>query len=368
MTNSVTTFTPDWISVPGDTIADLLEERGWTQTEFAKRTGFTRKHVNLLIKGNAPIYEDTALKLERVLGSTARFWLAREAQYRETLARAKERKSLGQDSAWLKQIPLKDMIRFGWVRELKDKGEQVAECLRFFGVASVAVWESQANQPLAAFRLSPTYKERLKKESNFPIAAWLRQGERRATEIVCRPFDKDRFREKLVELRALTNEADPKIFIPKLTTICAEAGVVAVLEPAPKGCPISGATRWLPSGKALLMLSARHKTNDHLWFTFFHEAGHLLLHDRRLAFIEIQGEFDGELEEQANVFARDLLIPPSFASQLATLSCTKVAVRAFAQKIGIAPGIVVGRMQKEDLLDWSYLNDLKIRYRWDHEK
>lgn len=365
---STATFTPDWISAPGETIADLLEERGWTQTELAKRTGFTKKHINLLIKGNAPIYEDTALKLERVLGSTARFWLAREAQYRETLARAKERKSLGQDSAWLKQIPLKDMIRFGWVRELKDKGEQVAECLRFFGVASVPVWESQANQPLAAFRMSPTYKERLKKESNFPIAAWLRQGERRATEIACRPFDKDRFREKLVELRALTNEADPKIFIPKLTTICAEAGVVAVLEPAPKGCPISGATRWLPSGKALLMLSARHKTDDHLWFTFFHEAGHLLLHDKRLAFIEIQGGLDDELEEQANVFARDLLIPPNFASQLAALPNTKIGVSTFAQKIGIAPGIVVGRMQKEKLLDWSYLNGLKISYRWDHEK
>lgn len=368
MTKPATAFTPDWVSVPGDTIADLLEERGWTQAELAKRTGFTKKHINLLIKGNAPIYEDTALKLERVLGGTARFWLARETQYREILARAKERKSLGQDSAWLKQIPLKDMIRFGWIRELKDKGEQVAECLRFFGVASVAVWESQTNQPLAAFRLSATYKKRLKNESNSSIAAWLRQGERRAAAIACRPFDKDRFREKLVELRALTNEADPKIFIPKLTAICAEVGVVAVLEPAPKGCPISGATRWLPSGKALLMLSARHKTNDHLWFTFFHEAGHLLLHDKRLAFIEVQGELDDELEKEADVFACDLLIPRKLTSQLATLPHTKIAVSDFAQKIGIAPGIVVGRMQKEDLLDWSYLNGLKISYRWDHEK
>lgn len=365
MTNTAT-FTPDWISAPGETIADLLEERGWTQTELAKRTGFTKKHINLLIKGSAPIYEDTALKLERVLGSNARFWLAREAQYRETLARRREKESLKRDADWLKRIPLKDMIRFGWVRNFKDKGEQVAECLRFFGMASVEVWESQSSQPLAAFRASTAYKNRIDQKNNASIAAWLRQGERRATEIACLPFDAVRFRRKLAELRALTNEADPEIFVPKLAAICAEVGVAVVLEPAPKGCPISGATRWLTPGKALLMLSARHKTNDHLWFTFFHEAGHLLLHGSKLAFIEVEGELDGKFEEEANSFAADFLISPQQASQLKALPRTKNAVSLFAQQIGIAPGIVVGRMQKEDLLDWSYLNGLKISYRWNH--
>jgi HTH-type transcriptional regulator/antitoxin HigA len=37
----------------------------------------------LLLKGKAPISEETALRLEQVLGSTARFWLNLEAQYRE---------------------------------------------------------------------------------------------------------------------------------------------------------------------------------------------------------------------------------------------------------------------------------------------
>ena len=82
-------FAPDWVAVPGESINDLLEERGWTQADLATRTGFTAKHVNLLLKGKAPITEETALKLERVLGSTARFWLNLEAQYREYLARQK---------------------------------------------------------------------------------------------------------------------------------------------------------------------------------------------------------------------------------------------------------------------------------------
>ena len=66
-------FAPDWVAIPGETIVDLLEERGWSQADLAARTGFTTKHVNLLLKGMAPINEETALRLERVLGSTARF-------------------------------------------------------------------------------------------------------------------------------------------------------------------------------------------------------------------------------------------------------------------------------------------------------
>ena len=87
MIDIVRAFSPDWVSPPGGTVTDLIEERGWTQQELARRLGFTTKHLSLLINGNAPITEDTAVRLERVLGSTMRFWMTREAQYREALAR-----------------------------------------------------------------------------------------------------------------------------------------------------------------------------------------------------------------------------------------------------------------------------------------
>ena len=78
---------PEWASPPGDTISDLMEERDWNKVELAQRLGFTTKHLNQLIKGEASLSEDAALRLECVLGSTARFWLNREAIYRERLAR-----------------------------------------------------------------------------------------------------------------------------------------------------------------------------------------------------------------------------------------------------------------------------------------
>lgn len=217
-------------------------------------------------------------------------------------------------------------------------------------------------KPLAAFRAS----QKCERHSS-SVGAWLRQGERKAEEIRCQEYDKQVFKQTLSTLRELTTEPDPKRFIPKLKENCSKAGVAVVVEPAPKGCPASGATRWLMPEKALLMLSVRHKSNDHFWFSFFHEAGHLLLHGKKLLFIEVEGEFDGKMEDEADEFARDILIPPSVASQLSTLPKTTEAVTRLAKRIGIAPGIVVGRMQKEELLPWTHLNGLKVRYAWTHE-
>ncbi len=358
MTEQVVAFQPDWVSPPGDTIADLLEEKGWTQAEFAQRCGYTTKHVSLLINGKASITEDTALKLERVLGGSARFWLVREAQYRETIARQNEFRALKAQAGWLKQLPLADMIKFGWVRKFTHKGQQVAECLQFFGVSSVDVWRRRYAEPLAAFKASSKFEK-----DGAAVSAWLRYGERRASEIECREFDKDVFKATLQELRSLTPEADPKVFVPRLVERCAAVGVAVVIARAPKGCPVSGATRWLSPDKALLMLSLRHKTNDHLWFAFFHEAGHLLLHGKRMVFLETNG-LDDEHEREADKFASDLLIPSQYAKQLPFIGRTYASVRQFAEAIGVAPAIVVGRMQKEGYLPWNMLNKCKVRYQW----
>ncbi len=164
MADDLKHFSPDWlVPPPGATIADLLEERGWTQTEFALRTDFSPKHVNLLIKGKVAINEEIALKLERVLGGSVGFWLKREARYREALTRQSECSCLKSDTGWLKELPLNDMINFGWVKRFSNQAQQVAECLRFFGVASVDVWKDKWTRDLAAFRSQKLQDRRLDK-------------------------------------------------------------------------------------------------------------------------------------------------------------------------------------------------------------
>lgn len=362
---SLAEFSPDWISAPGETIADLLEERGWTQADFATRTGFTKKHVHLLLQGKAAISEDTAFRLERVLGSGARFWMSLETQYREQLFHREAIASLAQDVGWLKELPLKDMVTFGWVEKAANKTQQVYACLRYYGVASVAAWRVQYEQPVAAYRAA----EKLTRKPA-AVSAWLRQGEREAEKLRCGEYSQEKFESVLQEIRGLTLEYDTAKFVPTLVGKCAQAGVAVVFAPTPNGCPVSGATKWLGPNKALIMLSLRGKTDDKLWFTFFHEAGHLLKHGKRLIFLDILGE-DGlnpEEEEQANVFARDFLINANnYQNFCANRRFTEAEIRKFARQEGISLGIVVGRLQFDHNLSWARLNKLKVSYRWEHE-
>ncbi|MCY4256043.1 MAG: helix-turn-helix domain-containing protein [Gammaproteobacteria bacterium] len=163
MVEVVGKFSPKWVSPPGDTILDLLEERGWPQSEFAERAAYTPKHVSLLVNGKAPITEDTAFRLERVLGGSARFWLSREANYREAIAREDEQASLRGQEKWLREVPLAHMIKCKWVDKTSDKASQVAECLSFFGVASVDAWRRKYEEPvaLAAFKSSSKYEKKI---------------------------------------------------------------------------------------------------------------------------------------------------------------------------------------------------------------
>lgn len=182
----------------------------------------------------------------------------------------------------------------------------------------------------------------------------------------CASFKKQDFKAALHALRSVTNETAPDVFVPELVSRCASNGVVVVFLPAPPGCPASGATRWLAPDKAMLMLSLRYGSNDQMWFTLFHEAGHIFLHGKRLMFIEGLGGLNAEQEQEANRFARDVLIPPTDARRLADLASagrvSKAQVLDFANETGVAPGIVVGRMQREGWLPWSHLNDLKVRF------
>jgi len=83
MTEASRGFSPDWVSPPGETIADLLEQRGWTRAELARRIGGSPKFMDQLIAGLAPLNRQTATQLERVIGGSTGFWLAREAHYRQ---------------------------------------------------------------------------------------------------------------------------------------------------------------------------------------------------------------------------------------------------------------------------------------------
>lgn len=176
------------------------------------------------------------------------------------------------------------------------------------------------------------------------VASWLRQGEKIASEIECERWDRKKFTDELVGIRALTREEDLPKFMPELTKRCAACGVAVVLLRAPKQCKASGAARILAGDKPLLLLSGRHGSDDHFWFTFYHEAGHLVLHSDKSIFVDDLGDDSLSIseEDEANRFAADVLIPEEHQDELLRLTANKIAVMRFARRIGISRGVVVG--------------------------
>ncbi len=365
MSEKLYEFKPDWLHTitPGESILERIQDLGLSKRSFAQNMDCSQKHIYKLIKGQASITGDTALRLEKVLGIPAGFWINLESNYREALAQKAETEALVKEADWLKKLPLKDMIKFKWVEKFANKGEQVKDCLKFYGVSSVSVWHQQQNDYQVAFKSYENFTM-----DEVAIRTWLRAGEIGAIKIDCQPFDKKKLQNALPQLRELTLIDDPVDFLPKLERICADYGVAVIFSPTPRKCPMSGATKWISPHKVLLTLSLRYKTNDHLWFAFFHEIGHVLKHKKQL-FLEAnkKTEFIGEkqLEDEADNFASTLLIPKQYDAELATLK-TLVAIRKFAKKIAIAPGIVVGRLQHKKIINWSYCNELKTKYQWDN--
>jgi Zn-dependent peptidase ImmA (M78 family) len=121
----------------------------------------------------------------------------------------------------------------------------------------------------------------------------------------------------------------------------------------------------MSSDKALLQFSFRYLTDDHFWFTFFHEAGHLILEGDNAFFLDGGDTPRSDQEHRANEFAADLLVPPEERNSLLTIAPNARDVIRFAVRIGVSPGIVVGQLQHAGRIRQNQLNHLKRRFMWE---
>ncbi|MBK8596741.1 MAG: ImmA/IrrE family metallo-endopeptidase [Holophagales bacterium] len=356
-----TEYVPRSVSPPGETLAETLEELQITQAELARRMGRPIKTINEIVRGKAAILPETAFQLEMVTDVPANFWMARETAYRVHLAQKARHaaEQTGEAVEWARRFPCRAMAEWGWIQRHSRAHGYVHELYSFFRVASPEAWTAIWNRPEVAFRRS------LKQDGNpFAIAAWLRQGEIQAQPRTAVGYDPESLRQVLAQARALTAE-EANVFVPALQRSCATAGVIVEFVPELPGARVSGATRWLNPNRALIQLSFRFKTNDQLWFSFFHEAAHVLRHPRKGIFID-EGSSTTALEVEADRFASGILIPDEAFREFASHHpFSRQKVVAFASAEGIAPGVVVGRLQHEGLLPYGHLNDLKAHLRWE---
>ena len=353
-------YTPDYALPPGETLVEVLAERGMSQAELARRAGLSAKHVNQIVLGTAALSAETALRLERVTGVPAGVWTELEADYQVARTRQEELSRLEGQVGWLRTFPVNELIRRGYVRRDVPDVDRLRDLLSFFKVATPDAWQQVWALPTAYRRSQAFHVEYA------ALAAWLRIGEIHAEQLDLRSFDRAKFRTSLSKIRELTVVEDPVAWLPRLKRLCAEAGVALVIEPEIKGARIHGAVRWLTSERPLIQLSLRYGWADIFWFTFFHESGHILLHDRkRLTFVDVvnPARTDDSVEREADDFAGRVLLPRTFDQQLARAQ-SQAQVLALARDAGVHPGVVVGRLQHDGRIPFSHLNGLRIRFRF----
>lgn len=348
-------FKPNYAVAPGLTVSEMLEHLGMSQVQLAERSGRPLKTINNIIQGKQAITYETALQFEKVIGMSADFWNNLEKNYREALARIEENKKLESELGWLKDLPVEDIIANEWIRRMPTPVEQLQEVLSFFGVASPK--ELSASCPEVVFRQS-----RKIKSDPWAVCAWLRRGDTEAQAVSCSVYDKTKFKTALSEIRKMTTKSVPGIF-EDWKKLCAESGVALVIVKELPNLKVNGATKWLKD-KAVIQLSLLYKYVDILWFSFFHEAAHILLHGKKEVFIE-NAQLKTDSEKEADQFAADFLIPRiDYDAFVSRGTLDRYSISKFADAMGIAPGIVVGRLQHDGKLAFNQLNDLKPRLCW----
>jgi len=330
------TDNPDYVVSPGETIRETMTHLGMSQAELALRLGLTVQTVNRVFKGEQPITYETANRLEMVTGTPAAFWNNLEMQYRGQLAKHKEHERLVNDLGWLASIPYKELIKRDIIKSYADNVMQLREVLAFFGVSSVEAWHEIWGNPEVAARRSACFET-----APGAAATWIRLGELAAQKIETMPFNKSNFEEALQQIRKLTWKAEDN-FISETKRLCASAGVALALIPEIRKVPWNGATKWLTPHKALIIISLRGKAEDRFWFSFFHEAGHVLKSNKKRLYIADASESPEEVA--ANNFAAEILIPQHYNNLIreATCSCDILNI---ADKLSVSPGIVAGRYQ-----------------------
>lgn len=336
---------------PGATIKEQLEDRKMTQKEFAVRLDMTEKHISKLINGEVNLTPEMAVKLEMVLGLPASFWNNLESIYREKLIKIQQENEMDEDISIAKQFPYSEMVKLNWIEETNNIEERVINLRKFFEVVKLPLIFDKKINKIACRRLNNS------KKADYALLAWAQKAKLEARNFNTKRIDITLLEEKLPEIRKMTTQS-PNEFCDKLVELLSNCGIVLVFLPHIKGSYLHGAT-FYDGKKTVIGLTVRGKDADKFWFSLFHEFGHII--NNHINQLEGTSEED---ELEADLFATDTLISKNdYINFITENNFTKSNIINFSKRIGIDPGILVGRLQKEKYIPYSLFNDLKKKYK-----
>lgn len=352
---------------PGYYVKDFIEDQGITQEEMAKRLQVTPKYVSELVNGKINLTDEMALKLSVVFGTSVTMWLNLNKKYIEKKLEIEKRKQLERECELLHQLDYNFWVKLKMVKATRVITEKVQELQRCFKISSLSVLEQRD--------FLVQYKSGVSAVRSVNVInanAWVQTAINIGTGMEVEPYDKKKLENSISEIRSMTIQ-DPEKFYPRLKELLASCGVALVLLPNLKNCGVNGAVKWLGKDKVVLALNDRRKYADVFWFALFHELKHVLQQRIKVLLVSERDEIGLEvnaslqkLEDEADLFSQQTLIPEKEYGEFLRESRGAFSVeeiKRFAETLNILPGIVVGRLQRDQRLSYkTSLNKLKMKY------
>lgn len=340
---------------PGYYIKEIVDESGLTQEDYAKRLDTTPKNLSLLVRGEQSLSIDIAMKLSRMHGTSAAYWLNLQNEYDSMIAQFKSDEELEEERRVFKYFSYKYFRDNYGLPDLPRKTDEQIKCVReFLNVATLSVFTKR--DMAVSFRNAV---EEITEGNTVRANVMVQIATNAALKVEAPKFNKKKFEDAVQYALNLTQRHEE--FYPLICEKFKEAGVVFIILPNLSGSETNGATKKV-GDHIMLMVNDRRLHADSFWFTLFHEIGHIMYGDFGVSF-ETE---TGELEEAADKYAQDMLIPPSQYEEFIGKNCFDVqSIRAFAKQINRDPGIVLGRLQNDGKVgfdDWT-LKSLRHKYK-----
>lgn len=346
---------------PGYYIADIIEDMKITQAEFATRLGTTTKTLSCLINGQANISNDLAKKLSVMMGTGEEVWLNLQSAFDKKVIEIQKERDFDEQAYLARLIDYKYFVDVVGLSATKTTNDKIINLCKFFKVSDLRI--------LMTPDFLVNYRTGISSSNEKNIInsrAWVQTAINISQKIEAKVYNAERLKSFLPELRSMTCQ-EPEIFFPKMIQIFAECGVAFVLLPNLKNSGVNGAVKWINEERVVLAMNNRRLDADIFWFSLFHEIKHVLQKKTKTTFISYSEkemiEVNKQLEDEADVFASNYLIPPAALRKFAPSKyTTDNDIIDFAKSIGIHPGIVAGRLQYEGILAPDRCSKLKEKY------
>lgn len=335
---------PAAVFPPGDYLLEILNDRGWSQVDFAEIIGRSPKLVNEIIKAKTSITPATAKDIAAATDTNALFWLNLETAYRLHHDREQPSPRIARHAQLRSKYPIREMVLRHWIESSSDPIVLESQVKSFFGIKSL---DEEPRLMHAAKKTG--YPD----DVNGAQRAWLFRVKQLAAKMTAPKYSESALRAALPELRSMLSSADDLRRVPKVLHDCGVRFVVVEHVPSSK---IDGICFWLDSKNPVIGMSLRLDRIDNFWFVLRHEIEHVLNGDgREIAMIDSDTGESRELdvtpeEIRANVAAANFCVPRDEMADFIVRHgriVSEMHILNFANRMGVHPGLVAGQVQRQ---------------------